>query len=369
MSQTETEQAQTTSWRDKTLKAAGYGYLVGDFAGIAATMARGKFEANWATAAGFATWAVGGIGAAVYGNPNQEKQLEILAHKLERHLGKQGITIPADARSQNELLKDRGFFHSVERFLYEHPSEILNAAYAIGAGAMMHQGWRNVSAGKQTWLPKSLKLEEIYKNTTTDFWSGLLVLVGALGGLFIKEDQHASEKAKDGGAIEKATAYFTEKSLRFPSIMYWLNNVVLFGRIFQEKNDCGHQNVKPHLFSTVTLASYVFSNLMLQFSSRSQIAADLPAEAVDKLEQAAATIIAVQPAKLQAALLADASRFLATQKGVTLSADEIAKQLATRITEVTGRRMQDAAKTVESFVSIENARREENITQWQKQGV
>ncbi len=347
----------TTSWRDKTLKAAGYGYVIGDVAGIGASLAITGGKKKWATASGFATWLVGGLAAGIYGNPNQEKQLEILAHKLERHLCKQGINIPTDFRSQNELLKDRGFFHSVERFLYEHPSEILNAAYAIGAGAMMHQGWRNVSAGKQTWLPKSLKLEEIYKNTTTDFWSGLLVLVGALGGLFIKEDQHASEKAKDGGAIEKATAYFTEKSLRFPSIMYWLNNVVLFGRIFQEKNDYGHQNVKPHLFSTVTLASYVFSNLMLQFSSRSQIAADLPAEAVDKLEQAAATIIAVQPAKLQAALLADASQFLATQKGVKLPAEDIAEQLAARITKITGARMQHAATAVKSFADSEKQRR------------
>ena len=357
MSDTHTEQK--SSWRDKTLKAAGVGYIVGDVAGVGASLARGGLEKKWSTAGGFATWLVGGVAAGVYGNPDQERQLEILAHKLERHLHKQGITIPQDVRAQDALLKDQGFFHGVERFLYEHPSEVLNAAYAVGAGMMMHQGIKNVRAGEKNWFPKSLKLDEIYKKTTTDFWSGALVMTGALGGLFIKEDPQAGEKAKDGGPIEKANAYLHEKSLRFPSIMYWLNNAVLFGRVLQERKEFGGQKIKPHLFSTVTLATYVFSNLMLQLSSRNQIAAHLSEDAVAKLEQAAAAIIAAQPPQMQAALLTDASQYMAAQKGVTLPADEIAKQLAARITEITGARMQEAATAVKSFTDNVKAQRDE----------
>lgn len=356
MSEANTE-TEHKSWRDKTLKAAGYGYLLGDAAGIGASLAKGTSARE--TALGFAIWGVGGLAAGIYGNPDQEKQLEILAHKLERHLKKQGITIPNHLHAQDELLRDRGFLHSIERFFYEHPSEVLNTAYAIGAGLMMHQGLQRVRVGEKTWLPKSVKLEEIYKNTTTDFWSGLLVMTGALGGLFIKEDPHAREKSKGGGPIEKASAYLSEKSLRFPSIMYWLNNVVLAGRVMQERDEFRHKATKPHLFSTVTLATYVFSNLMLQFSSRNQIAAHLPEDVVSKLEQSAANIIAVQSPQMQAALLADASQFMARQKGMTLSADIIAKQLATRITNITSTRTQEAVATVRSFADVEKERRED----------
>jgi hypothetical protein len=156
VSQTDTDKAQTTSWRDKTLKAAGYGYLVGDFAGIAATMARGKFEANWATAAGFATWAVGGIGAAVYGNPDTEKQLEILAHKLESYLVKHGAKVTDVERNQSDLMRGKnGLGAQLDRFMHEHPTEILNASYAVGASMMVRDGLKEVSKlGVKIFSPK-----------------------------------------------------------------------------------------------------------------------------------------------------------------------------------------------------------------------
>ena len=347
---TESEQTQT-GWRHKTLKAAGASYIVGDTAGAIASALRpsagGQGSSKWKTAAGFGVWGVGGAAAAFFGNPDTDKQLEILAHKLRQHLAQNGITIPSSAAAQSELLQDQGLLHNVSRFLYEHPSEVLNTAYAIGAGMMVHGGWKAIQQKERTLFPSSFKLDELNK-VSTDFWSGLLVSLGALGGLFIKEDPHAQEKAKDGGVIDKTKAYFSEKALRFPGMMYGLNNIVLAGRVMQEHRDYKNngKTFKPYHFSAVTLATYIFSNLMLQFSPRNQIAKHLPAEAVAKLEQAAAAIIAAQPPEMQQAVLADVSAYMASQKGVTFKAPEIASHLASRVTELTAGRMQAAATQV-----------------------
>lgn len=345
MSETETETGPTTSWRDKTLKTAGYSYIVGDVAGAASSIARGDFKANWNTALGFGVWGAGGAAAAFFGNTDTEKQIEILAHKLELHLAKKGISIPQSAREQSLLLQDHGLLHHVARFLYEHPSEVLNAAYAVGAGMMMRGGLKAVKKGESVLFPKNFTAGELSK-VSTDFWSGMLVALGGLGGLMIKEDPHAQERAKDGGPWDKTKAYFSEKALRLPGLMYGLNNIVLAGRVLQESKKYSGQTFKPHYFSAVTLATYVFSNLMLQFSTRSQIAKHLPASAVARLEEASAVIIAGQPPEMQQALLADISAYMATQKGVNLPAERIAQDLAARVTQLTGERMQMAANEV-----------------------
>ncbi len=362
MSETTTDKTETTtSWRDKTLKAAGASYIVGDVAGAISSALRdkkgGQGSSKWKTAAGFSVWGVGGAAAAFFGNPDTEKQMELLAGKLEQHLTKQGYTIPKSARERSDLLQHRGLLNSITNFLYEHPSEVLNAAYAIGAGMMVHGGWKAIKNKERNLWPSSFKLDELDK-VSTDFWSGLLVATGALGGLLIKEDPNAKETAKDGNAIDKTKAYFTEKALRFPGFMYGLNNIVLAGRVVQEHRDYKNngKTFKPHQFSVVTLATYVFSNLMLQFSTRNQIAKHLPPQAVARLEEASAAIIAGQAPEVQAAVLKDISEFMATQKGVNLKAPEIAEHLAARVMELTNERMQVAALKV-SHAAKETTRR------------
>lgn len=336
---------------DKKLKLAGYSYILGDLAGVASSVARGDFKRNWSTAAGFSTWLAGGIAAARYGNPDTEKQLEILAHKLKSHLAARGVTVTRDDASPNALLHHTGLWQGIERFLYEHPSEMLNAAYALGAGMMIHNGVKSIRKGDHSYFgSKSAPI-------MTDFWSGLLVLAGALGGLLIKEDPNAAEKAKNGSTLDKTKAYFTEKANRFPGLMYGLNNVVLAGRVLQEQKKFKNSAVsfKPHYFSAVTLATYVFSNILLQFSAREQITAKLPSAEVAKLEDAAARIISAQPEAMQQAVLADVSEYLAAQKGVGQSTPEIAQTLANRLTELTQARAQEAVDSV-SWAAREKAK-------------
>lgn len=319
------------SLRDKKLKLAGYSYLLGDAALAMSGMLNG--QQGKAVLKTGAIWGIGGLAAARYGNPNTEKRLEILSDKLESHLRKQGITIPASVREQNALLQQQGFFKRMESFLYEHPSEILNAAYALGAGVMLHSGIREGRTKGFTQSP--------------DFWSGALVLAGALGGLLLKEDPQAREKAKDGGIISKAKAYFAEKPLRWSGSLYFLNNFALLGRVVKDSKLPAHASgLKPHYFSAVTLASYVFSNAMLALSSRNQLSSTLPATHIAQLEDAAARILAAQPVEMQQALLSDMSHYLAEQKGINQNAPHIAQALANRLTELTGERAQQAANQV-----------------------
>ena len=100
---------------------------------------------------------------------------------------------------------------------------------------------------------------------------------------------------------------------------------------------------------------------MLFISPRDQITKrGFAAEDIAKLEHAAASVIAAQPPQAQAALLADVSAFLAKEKGVNLSAPEIAQHMAANVASITGEHMQVAANRVKhQFTATEEARREQ----------
>lgn len=339
--------------RDKKLKLAGYSYLLGDAAMVAASATREGKAGFKGGISGGAIWAAGGLAAARYGNPNDEQRLAILGTKLEAHLKEQGVAIPDSVREQNALLKNPTLWEKVENFLYQHPSEILNAAYAIGAGTLLKGSF--AQKGKD-FLPKKFGAGAL-QNVNTDFWIGALVLGGALGGLLIKEDKHAREKAENQSGFGRIKAYFQEKPLRWSGTLYTMNNGFLGLKAWQDYKTAGQfGSFKPHYFSTLQLATYLFSNAMLMMSSRDQMQdRNWNAGHVAQLEDAAARVIAAQPAELQHALLGDISRYLAEQKGIGQSAEHIAQALATRLTEITGQRAQQAADQV-SWVEREKAR-------------
>ena len=90
-------------WRDKTLKAAGFGYMLGDISMVTAGLARSQDAGSaWkGTVGGAATWFLGGIAAAIWGNPDPYQQLKIQAGRLEAYMQKRGVTIPDDARGKS----------------------------------------------------------------------------------------------------------------------------------------------------------------------------------------------------------------------------------------------------------------------------
>ncbi|PZP84050.1 MAG: hypothetical protein DI582_09735 [Azospirillum brasilense] len=352
MADTTAEQPAEQSLGEKKLKLAGYSYVLGDAAMMAAGMARGKTFVQAARSGG--VWAAGGMAAGYFGNPGTEKQLALLANKLEHHLKKTGYGIPDDVRAQNTLLKKETFWQKIEDFVYEHPSEMLNAAYAVGSGFLIKDGLKQIRENQAHWWPGK-------GNTATDLWIGAIVGTGALIGLFAKEDPQAREKAKDGTLLDKAVAFVSEKPLRTTSAIYFANNGFLAKQAWQDwqgSKGAGpfvEQKAKPHYFSTMQLATYLFANTMLALSPRNQIAPHLPAEGVAQLEDASARIIAAQAPQVQQALLADVSQYLSAQKGIQQKPEEIATALATRITEITGERMAQAAGNV-SWAEREKAR-------------
>ena len=342
---TDTPEKTGKSWRDKALQVAGAGYSVGDVAMGAAGILRGKDSID--VVKGSLIWLAGGLAAAKYGHPDPHKQLEIFSQKFEQHLKTQGVTIPDDVRAQNALLKKPTFLQKCESFLYQHPSEMLNLAYAIGSAFVLKTGIQEVRAGKDIFpkLSKGFTAEAI-ANMSNSFWIGGLVGSGALAGLLIKEDPEAMKKAEHGNTLEKMAAYIKEKPLRLTGTLYGLNNIftVMQARDDYKKRADFKSALKPHHFSTATAATYIMSNVLLTSASRDQNASGFSGESMAKLEEMAAQIIAAEPAAKQKELLADVSTYLASQKGITLKAPEIAQALAERISTLTQERLQPAVE-------------------------
>ncbi|MES2985111.1 MAG: hypothetical protein V4735_07990 [Pseudomonadota bacterium] len=347
-------------WQDKTLKAAGVGYMAGDAAMAAAGIARGK---GWGSSVGGAmTWFAGGLAAAHFGNPDVEKQLQIQASKLEAHLKKNGVTIPDEARAQSALLADKTAWSYVEQFMYEHPSELLNGMYALGASMLLHGGLKEHSELGKTLLPKALT-KAAFANVSSKFWIGALVGAGALTGLLVKENPNPAPQDPNAGWLDHAIASVKDHPLRASAALYTVNNGFLALQAWQDfqGRDLAYASTsfKPHYASGLQLAAYLFSNAMLFSSSRNQITRHgFASQDMARLEDAAACVIAMQSPKVQQAVLEDVSRFMATQQGVTLSAPDIAQHVASRVTALTAERMQRAAGRVDRFAAAETARRE-----------
>ena len=331
MREMKTEQEQR-SWRDKTVKAAGYGYLLGDAAMAASGLIKGDKGAQIFRAG--AIWSAGGIGAALYGNPDIEKQLDILAHKLEKHLAKNGATVTDAVRANTELLQGKdGLAAKLDRFLHTHPTELLNAAYAIGGGVLLNgvRGRLGTQRGK------------------IEAGMGALVLAGALCGLLIKEDPNAQEKVDQNSLTSRVAGYIKEKPMRLASALYWANNGLGIANAVMDKKEYEHlprAGMKAHHFSFLMVASYIAANAMLFSSSRDQIQEKkFKPEHIAKLEQVAAEIIAAQPPQLQAALLTDVSKYLAHEKMVDVTAEALSKQLIARVSDTSKQHLAQAAGT------------------------
>jgi hypothetical protein len=311
---------------DFKLKLAGAGYIVGDLLMLGAASAR-TGESQWGNLFGSVSWLAGGLGAAFFGNPKIDKQLEIHSNKLENYLKEKGITIPADARARNALLKDRNLWEKVELFLYEHPSEILNSGYLVGAVGMLINGAPKQFKEGMTILPKS------GARMSSNFWMGTFVTLGALAGLFLKEDPHAKEKAKDGNIVDKTVAFATENPLRISSALYFLNNIPLLGNVMDDwKRGQGARKIHPAHLSTAQLAVYMICNTLLFMSPKEQTTKHgFTTEELGKLEDAATTIIAAQPREIQETIIKDVSEYMSKQSGVKLSPEQLGAQLKERL--------------------------------------
>ena len=217
----------TPGWKDKALKFAGYGYSAGDLAMAAAAKLRGEKNVM----GGALIWLAGGVAAARYGHPSPEAQVQLLSRRLEEYLQTQGIVIPDDVREQHQLLRKPGFYEQCQEFLYKHPSEMLNAAYGIGAMLLLKDGASELMRHEKKLFPvftNGFAKESILgaaNGISKNFWMGTLIGGGALAGIAVKENPDARKKAAHGNMFQKAAAYIEEKPLRITGTLYGLNNI------------------------------------------------------------------------------------------------------------------------------------------------
>ncbi len=305
-----------SSLKDISLKAAGYSYLVGD----AAFIASGIVEKKPARIGTGIFWGLGGAAAARYGNPNAEKQLELLCMRLGDHLKQNGISIPHSQKTE-ELTKDHGILDHIESFLYSYPSQMLNAVYALGAVQLV-QG--NIGKIKGHGLTPKL-----------DFATGALVAAGSLAGLLIPEKKPDPNHPPQT-IVDKATAWIQEKPLRVSAGFFWGGNVALLAGAANEVREAKLNNSgnKGYLWRFLIAACYIFANSMLSLSSKDNAnngSSEKSAHMADAIAEKAALVIAAQPTNVQEELIEDISSHLSKDKMVKISAKQIEELLQAKL--------------------------------------
>ncbi len=297
-----------SSLKDISLKAAGYSYLVGD----AAFIASGIAEKNPAQIGTGIFWGLGGAAAARYGNPNAEKQLELLCMRLSDHLKQHGVSIPQSQKTE-ELTKHHGILDHIESFLYSYPSQMLNAVYAIGASQLIHGNMGKLKGHGLT--PK------------LDFATGALVAAGSLAGLLIPEKKPDPNHPPQT-MIDKATAWIQEKPLRVSAGFFWGGNAVLLAGAANKMHEAKKHNSgnKGYLWRFLIAACYIFANSMLSLSSKDNAnnsTSEKSGHITDAITEKATFVIAAQPPHVQEELIKDIAAHLATDTMVKMPANQI----------------------------------------------
>jgi hypothetical protein len=323
------QQAESTSTtlKENSLKAAGLAYLVGDF-----SLAYAKYQesahkieedrragkditnaSKMGGAIGALMWAVGGLAAARYGNPTAEKQIQLLEHRLGAYLKKQGVKIPKDPTA-HDLAKDGGIIDHIETFLYAHPSEMLNATYAIGGVLTLKDG--------------------IKKHNFWDTYSGAFITAGALIGLLIPEKKPDPDHPAKG-TFGKAVEWVQEKPLRTSGALYHLNNVAMLAGAWNKTTENKSTGLNSHWFRYLTAGSYIFANSMLALSSKEASTKDAEKNnaTIQKLADESAAVITAQPKEVQEALVQNIAGYLSAQPEIKKTAPEIAELLHAKLAE------------------------------------
>ncbi len=226
------------SFKENTVRSAGYCYLLGDALMMAAGLARMKGLSGEARKGGVselatgALWFVPNVGLVAFGKKNPEKQTGILMRRVKDYLDTQGVDIPAeDQLTIDHLARSDGPVARIMDFFYEHPTEINNAVEAVGGLTMMKAGYNQrpgLAKEGQRADPNYYKMA-----------AGLCVFGGMGSSVVLKEKKKplhqqaadAREAAGQGdtahkGFLERKADWFLEKPLRIAGWGAFANNVL-----------------------------------------------------------------------------------------------------------------------------------------------
>ncbi len=298
-----------------SLQYSGYAYLLAD----AALFAYGVSKREYGSAMTGLTWGLGGLAAAIYGKQSPEYQLKRLTQDLGHYLQQNGYTLPAHSELSRQTLRSHRIPEAIERFLYDHPSQILNTVYGLGSVGLIRSG----AAKGDQWQKAS----------------GLLVASGALAGLLIPEKELPQHK-EPATLLDNPIGWVSEKPLRVSGALYTLNNVALAKSGFDEMRAAPAN--KAYLLKYLAVASYVVANKLLADSNkdRSQTEGDLP---TDALEALCAEVIAAQPKETQQAMMQEIVAFLSQQPNIQQSPEQLRATLTQKLDALNGNTKVDVA--------------------------
>jgi len=298
-------------FKQESLRASGYSYLVGD----AALFASGMMSGRGHEALTGVMYTAGSLVLARYGKENAERRLHTMQGRLREYFANENIPIPQASDLNAAQLKSEGsVIDRIEDFMYTYPSQIFNTMNVLGGFSLLRSGMKH--------------------NKGWDSASGALVVAGGLAGLLIPE-KHPEPDHKSTSVIGKAWEWVQEKPLRASGYLYMATKPALVASALQERSDNPQQ--KSYLFKLLTAASYMVADGLLSISSKdsvSYIDKDDNAKALQKLETTAARVIAAQPEELRMQIIQQTSGFLAGQPDIKLSAAQIASDLTERIKEL-----------------------------------
>lgn len=328
----------TESGKFNRRKLAGFGYILADSALFAHGLidyvnGRNRDAAKGRMFTGLG-WGIGGISLAKYGNRAVSEQLDRLEHKLAAYLQKEGVPLDPDQLRQAEEEKRRGWFKKIEDFVYNHPTDVLNAYYGLAATGLIYSGLKTYTQqqGSLNNFSGDLFRNLIPKKGAPDgigeFVSGFLVVAGALVGIFLKEK--SPQELKNAGFMQKL---LHTQPLAWSSGIYMANN---YGAYLASKTELEESRVTGrdhHRYSLrfVTLAAYVLSNLLV--GSGSKKAGGKPEEreqAQEALAYAAGRILAAQSPAQQQFLASKTAEYLVKQRELRLE-DRDPAELAQQI--------------------------------------
>lgn len=363
--------------REKSLKASGYVYLIGDAALVAAGIKR-KDVNEFLSGAAFST---SSIVLARYGEKKVDKAFDDIYDKMLLQFSKEGVEIPEAKHLKTEDLgKPNGIIERIENFLYDHPAEV---NVAINAFA----GFQLLKAGMN--LAKTDKSAGMFKSA-----AGALITTGMLTALLVPEkakekkpqtmddvsanlqaDAQAADVWKKPEVEEKKgplgsllsplksfTDWVQEKPLRVGGYLAIANNVMQASSAISEKNsakrkiqrlegqmeqlggsnaalqsqlDTARKNQNNWMFNMAAASSYMVGNGLLSISSKDADASmGNGNDPFAQIYSAASAILANQPQEVQDAMINKMAFYLAEQKEITRPAEEIARLMRDHLTQV-----------------------------------
>lgn len=356
-----------------SVRASGVVYLLGD----ALLAAAGVLRGDMAEAATGVIWGSTGAVLTVYGKKNPDVQDKILYKKLGDFFKQEGVNLSVEGNDQSlkQLAGDQGITTKMQTFLYDHPVEFNNTLQGVGGVMMAKAGYANQRDHNGT--PNYFKTA-----------AGISVAAGQWGGMIL--DPKPREKDAPAPTVGSVD-WFEEKPLRLTGVLAFSNNVLnLAGAYFHDKPHNQHidtvdrkefgellnkanahkmgyedtqrfQELRAKMdsfdgvkerdahgkptkhglaeknavwFNTGAAACYMLANALYGMSDKDTSVSLKDIGKLDEVYGVAAHVIGAQKPEVQAGMVERVAGYLSTQPDVNQSAEDIAKQLKLKISQM-----------------------------------